>query len=153
AVGDLQEVGLVPFRTVDLKPVAGQSLRNGEYGIARPALSGPLGLRRTCFYLPRNVCLSCLLSAHLPDPSCPSSSPCAPTIRVTLPILDGSLPPEQHIQRRDRGLRVGPGASKDWRSCLRTAARSMSIDPYSNPVAFYAAEMKRMRAELGLTQE
>jgi transcriptional regulator with XRE-family HTH domain len=29
----------------------------------------------------------------------------------------------------------------------------MNIDPYSNPVAFFAAEMKRMRAERGLTQE
>jgi DNA-binding XRE family transcriptional regulator len=29
----------------------------------------------------------------------------------------------------------------------------VNIDPYSNPVAFFAAEMKRMRADLGLTQE
>ncbi len=30
---------------------------------------------------------------------------------------------------------------------------SVNIDPYANPVAFFAAEMKRMRADLGLTQE
>lgn len=29
----------------------------------------------------------------------------------------------------------------------------MEVDPYSNPVAFFASEMKRARAELGLTQE
>lgn len=29
----------------------------------------------------------------------------------------------------------------------------MSLDPYSNPLTFFAAEMKRLRAKLGMTQE
>ena len=31
--------------------------------------------------------------------------------------------------------------------------RSVNQDPYSNPLAFFAAEMKRMRAKIGMTQE
>jgi DNA-binding XRE family transcriptional regulator len=37
--------------------------------------------------------------------------------------------------------------------CAKEGRSAVSPDPYSNPLAFFASEMKRMRAKLGITQE
>jgi DNA-binding XRE family transcriptional regulator len=49
--------------------------------------------------------------------------------------------------------RIGASPGKDGRSSGKEGGTEVSLDPFANPLAFFAAEMKRVRATLGMTQE
>jgi DNA-binding XRE family transcriptional regulator len=49
--------------------------------------------------------------------------------------------------------KIGPGSVRLLLAAVRKALRTVNKDPYSNPLAFFAAEMARMRTKAGMTQE